>query len=271
MEKINAFGVDFSASKNPANKIWLSECVLQNNSILLNETYSLKEKSAPNTLKNCSNYLVNLVKNNLNYAFGFDFSFSIPEIFLGNSSWEEFILQFSERWKSADQFKKELFLQAEGKEIKRATEIEAKVPFSTYNLWIYKQTYFGITEILCTLLHSKCCTILPFNSIKKNLPKILETCPASFLKNISTSTDLSKFYKGKNESHLKRREMILKILERNFNLKYKSKHIKEKIVCNTNGDALDSLLCAIIVIKSSKNNFEKDFGSKFKKEGYVYY
>lgn len=268
---MNAIGIDYSASKKPANKIWVADCKLENNSIILNQIYSLKEKIKYNSLNSCNLYLVNLVKNNINYSFGFDFSFSIPDVFFPEHTWEELILVFKKKWISANLFKENLLFLSDKKELKRSTEIEAKVPFSTYNLWIYKQTYYGITEILAPLLQANCCKIIPFQSRKKNYPAILETCPASFLKFNSGDSDLSKYYKGKKEANLERRTMILEILENNFNLKYNSNDFKNKILSNMDGDALDSLICAIIVIKRSYNNFEITKNSKLKKEGYVYY
>jgi hypothetical protein len=265
------FGIDYSASRLARKKIWISECEMQKRNLLIKDTYCLEEISNKFTLQNCNTYIYDLIEKNKNSIFGFDFSFSIPEFFFKDSSWEDFIFSFKKRWKTADDFKKDLLNKSNGKELKRDTEIESKVPFSTYNLWIYKQTYYGISEIIYPLLKSKICNIIPFNKLEKDIPSIMETCPASFLKFISKKNDLSKHYKGKKKENFENRKLILNILERDFFLVYKSIHLKNKILSDTEGDSLDSLLCVICAMKGFSNLHTIMKSLKIKNEGYVFY
>jgi len=268
---MNFFGIDYSASRFARKKIWISECETEKNKLLIKSTYSLEEISNKFTLQKCNTYIYDLVKQDKNSIFGFDFSFSIPDFFLKDSSWEDLIFTFKKRWKTADDFKKDLLKKSGGKELKRDTEIESKVPFSTYNLWIYKQTYYGISEIIYPLLESKICNIIPFNKLDKDIPSIMETCPASFLKFISEKNDLSKHYKGKNKENFENRKLILNLLEKNFSIKYTSDHLKNKILSDTEGDSLDSLLCGVCAMKGYLNLKNTMNNLKSKKEGYVFY
>ncbi len=99
----------------------------------------------------------------------------------------------------------------------------------------------------------------------------METCPASFLKSISIENDLSKYYKGKRSKQYENRIKILKLLEDNYNLRYTNNTLKDKIINNTDGDALDSVICCICVFRGVKKMDGILANSKFKKEGYVFY
>jgi hypothetical protein len=211
-----------------------------------------------------------MVLNSKEGIFGFDFSFSIPEIFIGKSTWKEFIMSFPERWPSPQNFRNELKTKFLGKEIKRSTEIESKVPFSSYNLWIYKQTYYGINNIINPLLISKKVNFLPFNGIILKKINLVESCPASFLKRISTNKDLSKYYKGKGEKHLKNRVELLDLLSRSYSIKFEKKGFIEKIIQNTEGDAIDSLICCLSSFKSINELDNSIMKIINQKEGYIF-
>jgi hypothetical protein len=47
---MNTIGIDYSDSKKPGNKIWIADCKLENNAIILNQIYNLKEKFEYNSL-----------------------------------------------------------------------------------------------------------------------------------------------------------------------------------------------------------------------------
>ena len=89
------FGIDYSSSKLARKKIWISECEIQKRNLLLKDTYCLEEISNKFILQNCNTFIYDLIEKNKNSIFGFDFSFSIPEFFLKDSSWEDFIFSLS--------------------------------------------------------------------------------------------------------------------------------------------------------------------------------
>jgi hypothetical protein len=264
------FGIDYSASKEAHKKIWITESILKNSKLYITNLYSLNEVSSKFTLEDCNSYLVNMVLNSKGGIFGFDFSFSIPEIFIGESTWNEFIISFSERWPSPQIFRNDLKTKFPGKEIKRTTEIESKVPFSSYNLWIYKQTYYGINNIINPLLITKKINFLPFDGINLKKINLIESCPASFLKRISTNKDLSKHYKGTEEKHLKNRIELLDLLSRSYSFKFEKKEFIQKITQNTEGDAIDSLICCLSSFKSISELDSNIMKKINQKEGYIF-
>jgi hypothetical protein len=264
------FGIDYSASREANKKIWITESIFKNEKLYITNLYSLYEISSKYTLEDCNTYLVNMVLNSKGGIFGFDFSFSIPEIFIGESSWKEFIISFPEKWSSPQNFRNDLKTRFLGKEIKRNTEIESKVPFSSYNLWIYKQTYYGINYIINPLLRTKKVNFLPFNGINLKKINLVESCPASFLKRISKNKDLSKYYKGKGEKHQNNRIELLGLLSKSYSFEFEKKEFIEKIYKNTEGDAIDSLICCLSTYKSVSELNSNLINIINQREGYIF-
>ncbi len=270
LPKTKFFGIDYSASQKARDKIWITECIYKNKKARILDIYPLREKSLRFSIEDCNQYLVELVLRSKGAVFGFDFSFSIPAQFIKEPTWKDWILSFSSRYQDPAGFRKELQKLSGGKELKRKTEIDSRVPFSSYNLWIYKQTYFGITQILYPLMKSKHVCFLPFDQNKLSKASLMETCPASFLKEISIEIDLSKSYKGKDKSHTNQRIELLKILNTWIPIHFTKEELIEKIIQDSEGDALDSLVCAL----SSIRGIESLDNGKLKNinllEGYVF-
>lgn len=97
-------------------------------------------------------------------------------------NWVEFVHAFTKKYSHPEPFKKECLDATNGKEKKRVTDEKNATPFSPYNLRLYKQTYFGIHDILAPLVQNSSTCVLPIQSAEQGKPWILEICPASTLK-----------------------------------------------------------------------------------------
>ena len=67
------------------------------------------------------------------------------------------------------------------KELRRVTDIEARTPLSPYNRRIYKQTYYGIRDVIAPLIASGAACALPMQAAIPDRAWLLEICPASTL------------------------------------------------------------------------------------------
>jgi hypothetical protein len=121
------------------------------------------------------------------------------------------------------------------------TDKEAKTPFTVANLRLYRQTYFGIREVLAPLVMSGKAVVLPMQEMRPGVPWLLEICPASLLKRMNLYTS----YKGKTPEMRENRATILAAFE-TMGLVIESEPLREKILDNQGGDALDSVLGAFI-------------------------
>lgn len=233
-------GIDFSGAKNPESTMWIAEARLTTSNLLyINSVQPAKILFLSSGRDETHAELVNFIKMHKMYSWstciGLDFPFSIPEPLMNGMQWKQFITHFPKLFKTEKEFRNYCRGNSD-KELKRGTDIACKTPFSPYNLRLFRQTYYGIKNILNPLLDYV--SFLPMDMNNAHI-KVVEICPASTLK----SLNLYIPYKGKEVKHKKAREQILNSLERMF-YHYP---LLDSIIEDTGGDALDSIIAAYAV------------------------
>ncbi len=238
------YGVDFSSGKNAGNKIWIAQAVPNGEGITV-------QACSPSTeLLQCSaergevlSVLHDFIADSGDAAFGFDFPFSLPKDLIGEESWAEFLERFPERFRSETEFRESCTDAAlrvgDRKELKRRTDIEARAPFSAYNLRIYRQTYYGIRDLLCPLVSKNLINVPPLHYSGEDVPWLLEVCPASTLK----ASGLYGSYKDARGS-TEAREFILSALEDSGRVTFADHALRRRVLADVKGDALDSVIAA---------------------------
>lgn len=257
------YGIDFSGAQDAGKKIWIAEGVVKGDSLLIEDCFRARDlQDSGNELYKCLSALKDFMKENQDAAFGLDFPFGLPYVQVEQESWKEFIIAFPNLYDSPDHFRETCFSNAGNRELKRKTDREAKTPFSPYNRRIYKQTYYGISEILNPLVRGNHVCVLPMEKPISGKAWILEICPASTLK----VEGLYDRYKDKNlnDDRGSVRAKILKRIKRIGLLKLKSKRLHKIILEDRNGDALDSVIAAMATFRAIKTM------SSYTIEGYVY-
>ena len=267
--KRRIFGVDFSGAKNAGRKIWISEGVVEGDKLNLLNCYPISDISENNSKERnvCLSALRELIRNNSLSVFGMDFPFSIPEQLMSGRDWCSFISNFPDEYISADDFRRSMRSAGGKKELKRVTDTEVSAPFSIYNLWIYKQTYYGIRDVLRPLIMSKKICALPMQKPEYEKPWLMEICPASTLKN----ENLYLTYKGRTEKEKETREFILE--EMHGNAITVPADIRDKIIKNKDGDALDSFIAAYATFRSVRKLDEiiGNLPGVYLREGYTFF
>lgn len=244
------YGVDFSGSKTACSKIWISEGIVSDGILGISACYPISEvvTSGVKDRDSCLLAMRYLIKGSGKGIFGMDFPFSLPHELLssGNNGpdWRSFITAFSGRYSSAEQFREDMRSLAPDSELKRLTDIEVKAPFCVYNLRLYRQTYFGIREVLSPLVAEDSVRVLPMQEPASDKPWLIEVCPASTLK----KEGLYIPYKGRSSRESEARKYILEgMLDWGITL---SSSIREAALKNTDGDALDSIIAAFATSKA---------------------
>ncbi|WP_340819517.1 hypothetical protein [Methanolobus sp. WCC4] len=238
--KRRIFGVDFSGAKDACKKIWVSSGRPAGNGLHIDECYRMADRLDPAVISHagrdeCFAALRSLIVNNSDAVFGIDLSFSLPAQLI-EGDWEAFIESFPSNYPSAEEFRESCRSQAGGKELKRVSEIKARVPFSVYNLRLYRQTYYGIRDVIRPLVRDGLACFLPMQEAKGGKPWLIEICPACRLK----KEDMYLSYKGKDDDKHSSR---VQILEHFMNKGLVIPHsLQERIVEDTEGDALDSII-----------------------------
>ena len=147
---------------------------------------------------------------------------------------------FPIRYRSPERLRAACRSAADGRELKRVTDADARTPFSAYNLRLYRQTYHGIRDLLLPLVQGAHARVLPMQSPWREKPSLMEVCPASTLKRLG----LYQPYKGRSIAHRRARGRILKALER-AGLLLARAELRGPILSCAGGDALDSVIAAL--------------------------
>jgi hypothetical protein len=266
------WGVDFSGAETAGKKIWISKGKIDSEcqtSLTIEGCVRATElPGAEKTRESAMTALVYEIREANSAVIGLDFPFSIPEQLIETPSYSEFLNSFPRRYQTAEQFCSICKEQGDGNELKRLTDFQSKTPFSPYNLRLYRQTYYGIRDVLIPLNLDNAVSILPMQEPDASKPWLLEVCPASLLKNLN----LYRPYKGRDKGKKEARIDILKELNKNGFVVIKSPFILSRIAEDSEGDALDSVIAAIAAHRATMSPDFMSVGkeSPYNLEGFVY-
>ena len=267
--KRRIYGVDFSAAKDAGRKIWISEAVAEADQLTVLKSYPISDIVVHNSkeLQACLSALRDLIISNKHSVFGMDLPFSLPQKLMSGKDWYSFVSDFPHEHHSADEFRKAMQIMGGKTELKRLTDVEVKAPFSIYNLWVYKQTYYGIRDVVRPLVISGKACAVPMQDPQEDKPWLMEICPASTLK----SEDLYISYKGRTEKKRQTRKHILdELIHKGINVPEK---LREKIINNKDGDALDSFIAAYATFRSVRklDDVIGNLPDIYLQEGYTFF
>ena len=260
-------GVDFSGAQDAGKKIWIACGDILDDAILISECFPAEDLPGSGQQRDQAiGALRAFIRKKRDCIFGLDFPFGIPRVFVAEESWEEWLGAFPERYTNPEGFRRLCHLASNGKELKRATDVENKTPFSPYNLRLFRQTFFGVKDLLSPLIREKAVCVLPFQKPQGARPWIIEICPASTLK----TKNLSFPYKGSGRDRKVSREKILRAMEKTGVLKVQKPSMRKRIIENRGGDALDSVIAAYATFKALNHGLTPETSAPYAVEGRVY-
>ncbi|MBW2030983.1 MAG: hypothetical protein JRH06_14420 [Deltaproteobacteria bacterium] len=183
MDGAEIYGVDFSGARDAGERIWIAEAVIEAKALIVQNCF--RAESLPGGGKEpekCLPALRKFMTDRPGALFGLDFPFGMPRELVQERSWEDFIHAFPKRYRAPGHFRDTCLRRSSNRELKRLTDIQNQAPFSPYNLRIYRQTYYGIREILYPLVRDNLASIIPMQSEEEGQPRVMEICPAATLK-----------------------------------------------------------------------------------------
>lgn len=245
----NIYGIDFSGGKKAGKKIWISEALIDADTLLIQDCKNASDYLQVSTDRDAvlASLVSKVLTSGTSTVFALDFPFSIAESLVMEDSWEEFIMGFPIDMDPRD-WREDLMRQTNRKEIKRQTDFGINTPFNSFNLRIYMQTFFGISKFLYPLLRLNAIHVIPMGKVREGKPKVIEICPASTLKEY----DLYIPYKGKEKRHFKNREVLLSFLDKEGVIV--PSDLKQSILDDTEGDGLDAILASFTAYRNIKND-----------------
>ena len=262
------YGIDFSGAANAGKKIWITSGVIERGTLRVKDCHRAESLPGSGSERDkCMAALRNLITKERAGVFGIDFPFGLPRDLVKEARWEDFVLSFPHAYSSAEEFRKTLYTTSGRSEPKRLTDRECQTPFSPYNLRLYRQTYFGICEVLAPLVKNRSVCVLPMQKALPGRPWLLEVCPASTLK----QEHLYFSYKGRTKLHYSARARILEWIEDACAMPLPGA-VRMAVLSDYYGDALDSVVAAFATFRAFRNRtvvvtVDND---TYLLEGYVY-
>ena len=243
-------GVDFSGARDAGNAIWIAAGVADGAGVRIESCVPARELPGASAAKEPAlAALVNFIAGSGDAVVGLDFPFSLPATMISERRWEDFVTGFRRRYQTAQDFRAACMEMTGGKELKRRTDREARVPFSAYNLRLYRQTYEGIVRVLHPLIRDDRARVLPMQSRRPGKPLLAETCPASLLKR----EDLYPSYKGPGDDPRSARKRIVSTLVRRGMLQPLPRRLQTIVIENKGGDALDAVIAALCAARAARD------------------
>jgi hypothetical protein len=266
---LHVYGVDFSGAAQAGKRIWVTRGVIQGDALRIEACWQGADlPDSGSDRDRCLVALRDFIAKEQTSAFGLDFPFGLPCDLVKESSWEDFVLAFADHYPTPEAFRDACRAAAAGSEWKRITDRESHTPFSPYNIRLYRQTYFGIRDVIAPLVREGLAYVLPMQPARQDRPWLMEVCPASTLKREYLYWSP---YKGKSKEHHRARARILEALEGTLPLSVATP-LRSVILDNAGGDALDSVVAAFAAFRALCNwdNFLVGGDDVYGLEGYVY-
>jgi hypothetical protein len=263
------YGVDFSGAKDAGNRIWVAHGTIEGEFLRLDRCVSARDlPGSGRDLEKAIYALREFIVRCGDCAVGLDFPFGLPKKLVEEESWQNFVRRFPSLYSTAEHMKKRCWETAGERELWRVTDTESRVPFAAYNLKLYRQTYYGIRDLLRPLACAEAVNVLPMQGPTAGRPWLMEICPASTLKSLG----IHESYKGRADKHCAGRKRVLKKLEVDCKLTITDDALRAKILENCDGDALDSVIAALAVFRalSKSGGLAATGNATYALEGYIY-
>lgn len=234
------YGVDFSGAANAGEHLWIARGVRHDQRLVIDLCQQASALPGGGRERSAAvDALRNWIAASGDAVYGLDFPFSLPEVLIAQVTWDEFARAFGQTYADADAFRTHCRAITNGRELKRRTDVETATPFCAYNLRMYRQTFFGIRDVLAPLVQASAAAVLPMQSPSAGKPLLLEVCPAVLLK----ARGLYFPYKGRGAALADARRRLLGALTADDRLVI-SPEMGALLVADAGGDALDSVLAA---------------------------
>jgi Protein of unknown function (DUF429) len=260
-------GVDFSGARNAGRLIWIAEGVDAGGALRIESCRPAMELDGGSRRRDDAIQAVaQRIRETGPAVVGLDFPFGLPESLADEATWFDFATSFGRRYVSAEEFKRICLERAGGRELRRLTDLETRTPFSPYNLRLYRQTYYGIRDLLAPLVTSNDACVLPMQSPVPGKTWLVEICPASTLK---SNLPHVRNYKNRSVESSESRQRILRWLEGGPSV-ILTDAVRNRALMDSHGDAVDSVIAAYAAWRALKVQMGPVGSERYQREGFVF-
>jgi len=234
---VTVYGIDFSGARDAARRTWIAR--IDGGDV----TWVKRESELGESLVS---FLARA-----GCVVGIDAPLSLPADMM-DGGWEQWARGFASRFPNADAFRADCRRRS-AYENKRAVEREAKVPFASWNLRLFKQTWRVMSEIVGPLVRDGSAVVAPQQSPRPGLTTLIEVCPASTLQRRGVRVP----YKGQAAELRAAREELARVFD-----------APSIAVDDAGGDALDAVIAARVAAEALRAG---DWREPVPGEGRIYF
>jgi hypothetical protein len=237
-------GIDFSGASDAGAKIWVATAQRQDGPLVIEDCRpAMQLPAGARAPREALAALRAHIIAEADTIAGCDFPFSLPADLVKARDWRHFALDFKQRYPTPLDFHDLCHQATGGIETKRRTDREDRTPFNSFNLRLYRQTWWGIGHLLAPLVAQKQAIIWPQMPKRPRRPLLIEVCAACSLIRL----DHYPSYKGRLLKHRRARAGILDLLIARDWLAPPKRRLRSLLLDNTGGDALDAVIGAVAV------------------------
>ena len=259
-------GVDFSGAHDAGHRLWISSGSIAAGRLVIKETRPASELDGGGPGRDVAVAALRSFIQTARGAIGLDFPFGLPCSLLCEETWDEFVLGFNRRFRSAEHFR-DVCRGRSQRELRRTTDAEAHAPWAAWNWRLYRQTYYGISDVLAPSVQGDRVRVLPMQQPDDHRPWLLEVCPASTLKRLGLTGLLTKG--GTTLAHQNARRRVLTWLQLDGNVTIDPRAF-HRAFTDPGGDALDSIIATFAVYETIQKGRWIVDRPVYLLEGYVY-
>ncbi|QDU72505.1 DUF429 domain-containing protein [Mucisphaera calidilacus] len=254
-------GIDFSAARDAGRRIWITRAHINDDALRILEVSDLASLlSVTPSPDDCLPALVDSLCQQPPAIIGIDAPLSVPLRFMPDG-YERFVRDCD---LTADQLREQI------RDEKRKCDTEASTPFAPGNLRMYRQTHAVITRVIRPLVKRHAASVQPMMDASHDQHVLIEACPASSLRTAGRVGELElRPYKGRSAEHRKQRAVILDWLMTKRVLDVPDR-LRRRLLDNSGGDALDSLICAVITA-CARRDLNSPCADHHEREGRVFF
>lgn len=256
------YGIDFSGSKSPGQKIWLTEASLTDSPdhhLHVQDVSSAAERFSGTHRSEVLPELRDLIRQSGAAVIGLDFPFSLSRSSIPTEDWEDFLEGFATHFDEKDIDEYPGPYDPDG-ESRRETDFRfgGQSPMSPQ---VRYQVFYGLRDILHPLVTDDAVRVLPMQSRDSTKPSVLEVYPAA---TFGAERLYRIGYKDNTEQSQERRRVNAEGLQAHEGLSIDD-HLVEK--ASQSDDALDSLCAAFAVSRAIREGLDWEHNSV---EGHIF-
>ena len=248
-------GVDFSGAAQAGHNIWIAEGELRGNELRIESCDSAADRFGVAERAPCLGQVSAFLRDA--DTVGLDFPFGVPATVHQCDTWEGSVEWVATAATDADGFQETCRSRArdatDGERADLRRETDGPVgALSPYGSHVWKQTFFGIRDVLAPLSRTDAVAVRPMQD--GGDASLCEVYPAATL----ASCDLpAAEYKDGGEPARERRRTIVEGLEAETPLAF-PQGVRAQLIDDAGGDALDAVVAALATYHAREADFEPD-------------